>query len=115
MGIAAITVRRTLALSAGIVLASTTAAAAHAAPVLKDPPCNRGEVCIYRGSQLITKINPVNPGDCKESPIYYTRILNRSDVAQRAWTGEWCYGTNQVILPGADVRVSANWSVGGWP
>lgn len=133
MRIAAITARKALSLAAGIALATTIAATAQAAPTattmnpetaktavakqaaapIPDPPCNRGEVCLYNNG-LITKISPVSSGNCFSVNRPYTYIKNLSNIAQRAWTGEVCYGHDILIIPGQSRYVDASLSVGGF-
>ncbi|TDC44365.1 hypothetical protein E1281_34235 [Actinomadura sp. KC345] len=101
------------AIATGILVAAGPVA--QAAPVLKDPPCNRGEVCLYRSNQLLTKIPPVRPGECKSVNRSYDYIRNLSDVSQRAWSGNYCEGASTLVIPGQSTYVNFKWSVGGWP
>jgi hypothetical protein len=127
---------RVVAVAAGIALTLTTTTAVHGTPtasampaatanaaparlgsesVLKDPPCNRGEVCLYFHNALVTKIPPVSPGDCFSLNRSYDYIRNLSDVAQRAWSGNFCEGVSVTVIPGTSTHLSFYWSVGGWP
>jgi hypothetical protein len=93
---------------------NVTPASQAAAPVPKDPPCNRGEVCLYYKNRLQTKIDPVRSGDCFSLNRSYDYIRNLSDIAQRAWSGNVCEGDNILIIPGTSRSVPFYWSVGGF-